>query len=204
MPAQVLLTSSELERGDSYLNARNALLCLLGLGALPIINENDATATQQLTVGDNDRLAAHVAILIGADLLLLLTDRPGLLGGDPNQPQLIHDVPPDAEVDDLPIASLAESAAGRGGIRAKLSAAMLAAQSGVTAIVASGHERGVVTALAEGRRAGSRFALPPTDRAPTRGRPELERLAIPWLADLLVPATRWSWPSGPTPCAGGG
>jgi glutamate 5-kinase len=187
VPAQVLLTSSDLERRDSYLNARNALERLLELGALPIVNENDATATEELTVGDNDRLAAHVAILIGADLLLLLTDRPGVLGGDSDRPRLIAEVMPDADPADLPIASLEGSGVGRGGIRAKVEAAMLAAQSGITAIIASGEETGVMSAVADGRPAGTRFAPASPDGAAMRGRRELERLAIAWLADLLVP-----------------
>jgi glutamate 5-kinase len=186
VPAQVLLTSSDLERRDSYLNAGNALRRLLDLGALPIINENDATATDELTVGDNDRLAAHVAILIGADLLCLLTGRPGVLGGDPDAPRLIPEVAPEGDLDDLPIAALGESAAGRGGIRAKLAAAMLAAQSGVPAVIASGREAGVITALAEGRPGGTLFAAALANGA-GRGRPELERLAVAWLADVLVP-----------------
>ncbi|MFP5452038.1 MAG: glutamate 5-kinase, partial [Thermoleophilia bacterium] len=83
IPAQVLLTSADLATRTSYLNARTTLARLLDLGTVPIINENDTTATDELTFGDNDVLAAQVAILLGADRLLLLTERDGLYGRGP-------------------------------------------------------------------------------------------------------------------------
>src|SRR5262249_29197828 len=92
-PAQVLLTSGDLERRASYLNARNTLGRLLEWGIVPVINENDTTAADGVTFGDNDVLAAQVAILLRASWLLLLTDREGLYGEGPDGPGLIRDVP---------------------------------------------------------------------------------------------------------------
>ncbi len=83
--AQVLLTRNDLRSRSSYLNARNALLALLKQGVLPIINENDTVATEEIRVGDNDNLSALVANLIDADLLILLTDRDGLFTADPGR-----------------------------------------------------------------------------------------------------------------------
>ncbi|HWH13346.1 MAG TPA: glutamate 5-kinase, partial [Miltoncostaeaceae bacterium] len=87
-PAQVLLTSADLDRRSSYVNARTTLTRLLELGAVPIVNENDTTATDEVTFGDNDVLAAQVAILLHATWLVLLTDREGLYGpGEDGRPE---------------------------------------------------------------------------------------------------------------------
>jgi len=92
VPAQVLLTSADLEHRTSYVNAQNTLERLVALGTVPVINENDTTATDELTFGDNDVLAAQVAILLRARVLLLLTDRDGLYAPGASGPELIGEV----------------------------------------------------------------------------------------------------------------
>ena len=92
VPAQVLLTSADLEHRTSYVNAQNTLERLVALGTVPVINENDTTATDELTFGDNDVLAAQVAILLRARVLLLLTDRDGLYAPGTSGPELIGEV----------------------------------------------------------------------------------------------------------------
>ena len=161
-PAQVLLTSGDLERRASYLNARNTLGRLLDWGVVPVINENDTTAADGVTFGDNDVLAAQVAILLRASWLLLLTDREGLYGEGPDGPELIRDVPAGTAPEHVPLASMADSGLGRGGIQSKVAAASMATAAGVTCIVASGLEDGVITAVAHGGHVGTRF--PPATR----------------------------------------
>ena len=114
--AQVLLTSTDLERRASYINARNTLERLLELDAVPIVNENDTTATDELTFGDNDVLAAQVAILLRARLLVLLTEGEGVYAAASGGPTLIGEVPPGARVDDLGLANMGPSRLGRGGV----------------------------------------------------------------------------------------
>jgi glutamate 5-kinase len=158
IPAQVLLTSADLATRTSYLNARTTLARLLDLGTVPIINENDTTATDELTFGDNDVLAAQVAILLGADRLLLLTERDGLYGRGPGgEPQLLGDVPAGTRPGDLDLADMAGSATGRGGIASKVAAASMATGGGVSCVIASGAADGVITAIASGQHVGTRF-----------------------------------------------
>ncbi|HEX2502397.1 MAG TPA: glutamate 5-kinase [Miltoncostaeaceae bacterium] len=162
VPAQVLLTSSDLAARASYLNARTTLRRLLDLGAVPVINENDTTATDELTFGDNDVLAAQVAILLGAAWLLLLTERDGLYAQTPAGPQRLGDVPAGTRPDELALADIGGSPAGRGGIASKVAAASMATGGGVTTVIASGIDDGVIPAVASGRHVGTRFA--PTAR----------------------------------------
>lgn len=162
-PAQVLLTSDDLERRASYLNARTTLTRLLDLGVVPVINENDTTATDELTFGDNDVLAAQVAILMSARWLVLLTDRDGLYGrGADGDPELIGDVPAATRPQDVVLADMRGSGLGRGGISSKIAAASMATAAGVTCVIGSGHADGVLSAVASGHRVGTRFA--PTER----------------------------------------
>ena len=158
VPGQVLLTSADLEHRASYLNARNTLERLLELGAVPVINENDTTATDELTFGDNDVLAAQVAILLRARLLMLLTDRDGLYGPGPSGPVRIDEVPAGTAPDDIALASLPGSGRGRGGAASKLASAAMATGSGVACIIASGEAEGVIPAAAAGQPVGTRFA----------------------------------------------
>ena len=156
-PAQVLLTSADLEQRTSYLNARNTLERLLELGAVPVINENDTTATDELTFGDNDVLAAQVAILLRARTLLLLTDRDGLYGPGDGAPELIREVPAGTRPEDVQLASLPGSGIGSGGIASKLASASIATGCGVTCVIASGRDAGVIPAAAAGEAIGTRF-----------------------------------------------
>ena len=156
-PAQVLLTSADLEQRTSYLNARNTLERLLELGAVPVINENDTTATDELTFGDNDVLAAQVAILLRARTLLLLTDRDGLYGPGDGAPELIREVPAGTRPEDVQLASLPGSGIGSGGIASKLASASIATGCGVTCVIASGRDAGVIPAAAAGEAVGTRF-----------------------------------------------
>jgi len=163
IPAQVLLTSADLEQRSSYLNARNTLGRLLDLGVIPVINENDTTATDELTFGDNDVLAARVAILMSATWLVLLTDRDGLFGVGPDgAPTLIGDVPPSTRPEDVQLADMRGSGLGRGGVSAKIAAATMAIGAGVTCVIASGRTDGVLGAVATGHHVGTRFQ--PTER----------------------------------------
>ena len=160
--AQVLLTSHDLERRSSYLNARSTLERLLELGAVPVVNENDTTATDELTFGDNDVLAAHVAVLLRARALLLLTDREGLfVDGDPG-PTLIPEVGGDAELETLPFADLGASRTGRGGLASKLAAAEMARSAGVACVIASALEDGVVGEVLRGESRGTRLTPAPS------------------------------------------
>jgi glutamate 5-kinase len=156
-PAQVLVTSADLERRASYVNARNTLSRLLELGVVPVINENDTTATDELTFGDNDVLAAQVAILLHATWLVLLTDRDGLYGPGPAGPQLIGDVPPGTRPEDIDLAQIPGSGQGRGGVASKIASASMATAGGVTCVVASGSDDGVIAGVASGRHVGTRF-----------------------------------------------
>ncbi|KJY96650.1 glutamate 5-kinase [Pseudoalteromonas ruthenica] len=143
---QMLLTQADLENRERYLNARDALLAILQEGAVPIINENDAVATTQIKVGDNDNLSAKVAILARADTLLLLTDQPGLFTADPRS----H---PDAEliaeirhIDDQvkALAGGSGSTVGTGGMATKLEAASIARHGGVDVVISAGHGQNVI------------------------------------------------------------
>jgi glutamate 5-kinase len=158
VPGQVLLTSADLQHRASYLNARNTLERLVALGAVPVINENDTTATDELTFGDNDVLAAQVAILLRARLLVLLTDRDGLYAPGADGPVRIDEVPEGADLDDIELADLAGSGRGRGGIASKLAAVAMATGSGTGCVIASGEHDGVISAAAAGDAVGTRFA----------------------------------------------
>jgi glutamate 5-kinase len=158
VPAQVLLTSGDLAARASYLNARTTLRRLLDLGTVPVINENDTTATDELTFGDNDVLAAQVAILLGAAWLLLLTERDGLYAQGPGGPELLGDVPAGTGPHELALAEMGGSAAGRGGIASKVASASMATGGGVTCVIASGTAEGVIPAVASGHHVGTRFS----------------------------------------------
>jgi glutamate 5-kinase len=161
VPAQVLLTSSDLAARASYLNARSTLARLLDLGAVPVVNENDTTATDELTFGDNDVLAAQVAILLGAAWLLLLTEREGLYARGPGGPELLGDVPAGTRPHEIVLADMADSDLGRGGVIGKVAAASMATGGGVACVIASGVDEGVIPGVASGHRVGTRFAPAP-------------------------------------------
>lgn len=161
VPAQVLLTSGDLAARASYINARTALRRLLDLGAVPVINENDTTATDEITFGDNDVLAAQVAILLGAAWLLLLTESDGLYAATADGARLLGDVPAGTRPGELALADIAGPRGGRGGISSKVASASMATGGGVTTVIASGTAEGVIPAVASGHHVGTRFAPAP-------------------------------------------
>lgn len=158
--AQVLLTAEDLEHRIRYLNARNTLVSLLELGAVPIINENDTVAVDELqtTFGDNDRLAAIVTNLIRAPLLVLLSDVEGLFDGDPHQPGS-HVIPTVDRLDDSITGLVCDHSGGlsKGGMASKLEAARLATTGGENVIIAYGRSPDVLSQIIDGQPVGTLF-----------------------------------------------
>lgn len=159
--SQVLLTRSDLSARRSYLNARNTLEALLAHGIVPIVNENDAVATEEIRVGDNDNLSALVANLIEADLLVLLTDQPGLFTSDPRRngdARLVEEVAgPEIPEEIWQMAGGSGTGLGTGGMLTKLRAADLARRSGTAVIIAQGSLPDVLLRIASGERIGTFF-----------------------------------------------
>lgn len=156
---QMLLTRADLEDRERFLNARDTLRALLDNHIVPVINENDAVATAEIKVGDNDNLSALAAILAGADKLLLLTDQPGLFTADPrNNPEaeLIGDV---HLIDDAlrALAGDSVSGLGTGGMATKLQAADVACRAGIDTIIAAGNRAGVIADVIDSKPVGTRF-----------------------------------------------
>jgi glutamate 5-kinase len=153
--AQVLLTAADLGDRTTYVNARNALDALFKLGAVPVVNENDATATDEITFGDNDALAAQVAVLLRARLLVLLTEVEGVYSRSPGTEgaELIAEGTRAAEA-----ALGATSPLGRGGMRSKVLAAELAAAAGIPTVIAGGQGESVLEPILAGEPRGTRFA----------------------------------------------
>ncbi|MEM9193022.1 MAG: glutamate 5-kinase [Myxococcota bacterium] len=157
--AQILLTHSDLEDRDRYLNARAALEALLDFGAVPVVNENDSVATDEIRFGDNDVLAAMVATLVHADLLVLLTDVEGVLGdGGVRIPVA------DGEIESF--ITDEKSAVGSGGMRSKVDAARRASRSGVPTVIARA-DPGAVARVVGGKDIGTLF-LPQGTRLASR------------------------------------
>lgn len=150
---QVLLAPPDFFERGRYLRARSCIEQQLARGVLPIVNENDAVADDAIRFGDNDRIAALVAQLIGADLLVLLTDTEGLLTADPNvdaSASLIEEIVTiDSELESL--AGGSSSSMSQGGMTSKLSAAKIASWSGVTAVIAAAHRANVLTDVVDER-----------------------------------------------------
>lgn len=158
--AQVLLNSSDVSTRVNYLNARATLRRLLQWRAVPVVNENDTTATDEITFGDNDFLAAQVAMLLGARLLVLLTDTAGLHTADPRRDpaaRLVPRVDDFAELDGLEIGDRT-SPFGSGGMRSKVAAARMATAAGIEVVVCDGTEPGTLARAAAGDEVGTRFA----------------------------------------------
>jgi glutamate 5-kinase len=158
--AQVLLTFFDMSARTHYINARQTLRKLLDWRVVPVINENDTTTTDEISFGNNDFLAAQVAILLGAHLLLLLTDADGVFTADPrSQPDAVRvgEVQDFIELEALDIAQ-APSPLGSGGMRSKVVAAEMATAAGVPTVIASGLEPGRIQAAAAGEPVGTRFA----------------------------------------------
>lgn len=154
--AQVLLTHEDLCDRQRYLNARSTLKTLLSLGAIPIINENDTVATDEIRFGDNDTLAALVSNLVEADTLVILTDQQGLFNKDPrhnDDAELISE----SNANNPELASMAgdSGSLGQGGMRTKITAAQRAARSGSNTIIASGAVDNILQKIASGDTVGT-------------------------------------------------
>jgi glutamate 5-kinase len=157
--AQVLLTASDLQMRTHYLNARQTLSRLLDWRVVPVVNENDTTATDEITFGDNDFLAAQVAIMLEARLLVLLTDQAGLYTRDPRQDssaELVAEVREEAELEGYEIGEHT-SPFGLGGMRSKVAAAEMAGAAGIDAVICDGTSDGTLVAAAAGEPTGTRF-----------------------------------------------
>jgi glutamate 5-kinase len=167
--AQILLTHDDLESRQRFLNARNTLFALLQWRVVPIINENDTVATDELKFGDNDNLAALICNLVGADLLIILTDIDGLYDRDPRE----H---PDAKLLTMvesfdaaleKAASGRSGTLGRGGMRTKLQAVKKAAAAGIPTIIANGKVPGILKKIFAGEEVGTIF-LPQAQKLKSR------------------------------------
>ena len=157
--AQVLLTSLDLATREHYLNARQTLATLLAWGIVPVVNENDTTATQEISLGDNDFLAAQVAILIGARRLVVLTDTDGLFTGDPRTDEsarLVTEVHGEADLEPLTIGHAA-GPQGTGGMRSKVVAAQMAAAGGIETVICAGRRPAALQRALAGEIEGTRF-----------------------------------------------
>ncbi len=157
---QVLLTADDMVRRAHYRNAQRTLERLLGLGVLPVVNENDTVATDEIRVGDNDRLAALVAHLVGADGLVLLSDVDGLYDGDPRLPgaRLLPDVAAPADLAAVRVASAGVDSLGTGGMATKLTAAEMASASGIPVLLAAAEDVAAALDVSEaGPKVGTAF-----------------------------------------------
>lgn len=157
---QLLLTRADLEDRERYLNARDTLNALLANNIIPIINENDAVATNEIKVGDNDNLSARAALLCDADLLILLTDQKGLFDADPRSnpdAKLIAQV---QNIDDSLrlLAGGSVSGLGTGGMSTKLEAADIARRAGIEVVIASGHYGDVIQKVVNRESVGTHFS----------------------------------------------
>jgi glutamate 5-kinase len=158
--AQVLLTAADIAARTNYLNARQTLRRLIEWGVVPVVNENDTTATDEITFGDNDFLAAQVAILLDARLLVLLTDIDGLHTADPRiekEAKLISEVTDFSELKAFEIGDRT-SAFGSGGMRSKVAAAEMASEAGIPAVICNGTSEQTLAVAAIGDQVGTRFA----------------------------------------------
>lgn len=175
--AQVLLTQDDLSHRHRYLNARNTLLTLLRYGVVPVVNENDTVAVDEIKVGDNDNLSALVAHLVDAGLLVLLSDIDGLYTADPRHDpgakliKVVEAVTPELE------GQAGQANVGIGGMVTKLQAAQKATGSGIPMVIANGQRPGVLEAILRGEPVGTIF-LPKGDRLAARKR---------WIAFALAP-----------------
>jgi glutamate 5-kinase len=167
--AQILLTRNDLSDRKRYINAKNTLLTLLSFGVVPIINENDTVATDEIKFGDNDHLAALVAGLVEADRLVILSDVEGLYTEDPRQNQkarlieCVEEITPALEQK----AGGAGSMVGTGGMYSKILAAKMAVKHGVVVHIISGRKDGILKALLEGTHSGTLF-IPKQEKLSSR------------------------------------
>jgi glutamate 5-kinase len=155
--AQILLTHADLADRARANNARDALAALLDARVVPIINENDTVSVEEIKFGDNDMLASMVAPLVGADLLILLSDVPGLLDGKDQRVPLVRNVSREAR----PLATQGTSAAGTGGMLSKIEAARRAMLAGASVVVADAREDRTIAAILAGEDVGTLFVPHP-------------------------------------------
>jgi len=182
---QVLLTAEDVVRRAHYRNAKRNFERLLELGVVPVVNENDAVATDEIRFGDNDRLAALVAHLLHADALLLLSDVDGLYDGDPRKPgtRLVSEVTGDADLAGVTAGRTGGSGVGTGGMASKVDAAQVATSAGVHVVLTSAaHAAGALA----GEQVGTHFT-PTGRRLPTR---------LLWLRHATTPRGRLSLDDG--------
>jgi glutamate 5-kinase len=186
--AQVLLTHADLADRQRYLNARSTLLTLLGLGIIPVINENDTVVTDEIRFGDNDTLAALVTNLVEADCLIILTDQQGLYTDDPRrnpEATLVREAQAgEARLEE--IAGGTGSTLAKGGMLTKVLAAKRAARSGAQTVIASGHEPDVLVRIAAGEAVGTLLTAQTTPLAARKQ----------WLADHVQVGGRLSIDAG--------
>jgi glutamate 5-kinase len=186
--AQVLLTHADMADRQRYLNARSTLLTLLGLGVIPVINENDTVVTDEIKVGDNDTLAALVTNLVEADALVILTDQAGLYDADPRHAPgarlIVEAVAGEPRLEAM--AGGVGSSLARGGMITKVLAAKRAARSGAHTVIASGREPDVLVRLAQGERIGTLLLAQTTPLAARKQ----------WLADHVTVAGRLALDAG--------
>ena len=179
--AQILLTPDDTERRRQYLNARETLATLLGLDAVPLINENDTVATEEIRFGANDQLAARVAQMVGADTLVLLSDVDGLYSADPlSDPDAVR-VPEVREItpEISAMAGEAKPGDGTGGMVTKLMAARITFAAGCRMIIAQGKSLNALAAIDDGERAPCTWVLPSSEPKTAHKR---------WIAGTLNPA----------------
>ena len=157
--AQVLLTAEDLRSKERFVNARNTFESLLKFGVVPVVNENDTVSVEEIKIGDNDNLSAHVSVLVDADLLVMLTVSNGIYDKNPHQFPDAKLVPVVESVDEL--FKLCDFSSktdfGTGGMATKVEAAAKASKRGIPVIVAGGRERDVLLRVAEGERVGTLF-----------------------------------------------
>ncbi|HAY97672.1 MAG TPA: glutamate 5-kinase [Ruminococcaceae bacterium] len=157
--AQILITGEDIEHAERSRNFVNTMLRLLELGAIPIINENDSVATDEIVIGDNDTLGAIVAKSISADLLILLSDIDGLFTADPHKDKNavllseVKEITPEIEG----MTGGAGSRLGTGGMTTKLNAAKIATAAGIDMVIANGKEPTVLYDITEGKKVGTKF-----------------------------------------------
>lgn len=158
--AQVLLTAADIAARTNYLNARQTLRRLIDWGVVPVVNENDTTATDEITFGDNDFLAAQVAILLDAQLLVLLSNVDGLYSADPHTETGAERIDLVEDLEALEAVEVGDrtSAFGSGGMRSKVAAAEMASEAGIPATICDGTKAGSLLAAAAGEEEGTRFA----------------------------------------------
>ncbi len=175
--AQVLVTHEDFKHRTRFLNVRNTLLTLLASGALPVVNENDTVSTKEITVGDNDQLAAMVAEAIGADRLILLTEADGLYDRDPREKNAQHFPIVDFREDFAQIKLTSKTAVGRGGMATKLMAVRRLTPVGQDVVIASFHFPSPVSRALQG--GGTLFKGDPREKVKKR---------LSWIATVVKPS----------------